>query len=133
MAWKKIDDTKLTAIADAIRGKTGGTDEITLDAMPTEIAAIETGGESVAFPTVTIKFYNFDTVVWHTDAGGEMRRSYADGYSEAGRSLTIARNTIFYFQDPYLFLTLSEGIVSIADLGEGVFYATADGTITYDN
>lgn len=42
MAWKKIDDTKLTAIANAIRGKTGGTDAITLDEMPTEIAAIET-------------------------------------------------------------------------------------------
>lgn len=44
MAWKKINDTKLTAIADAIRAKTGGTAAMTLDAMPTEIAAIETGG-----------------------------------------------------------------------------------------
>ncbi len=32
---------KLTAIADAIRGKTGGTDELTLDQMATEIAGIE--------------------------------------------------------------------------------------------
>lgn len=35
---------KLTAIADAIRGKTGKTEEMTLDQMATEIAAIETGG-----------------------------------------------------------------------------------------
>lgn len=35
---------KLTAIADAIRGKTGKTEEMTLDQMPTEIAGIETGG-----------------------------------------------------------------------------------------
>lgn len=34
---------KLTAIADAIRGKTGGTDVLTLDEMASEIADIETG------------------------------------------------------------------------------------------
>lgn len=37
---------KLTAIADAIRSKTGGTDKLTLDQMPTEIAGLETGGGS---------------------------------------------------------------------------------------
>lgn len=37
---------KLTAVADAIRNKTGKTDLLTLDEMPTEIAAIETGGAS---------------------------------------------------------------------------------------
>ena len=35
---------KLTSIADAIRGKTGKTDEMTLDQMATAIASIETGG-----------------------------------------------------------------------------------------
>ena len=35
---------KMTAIADAIREKTGGTEEMTLDAMAEAIAAIETGG-----------------------------------------------------------------------------------------
>lgn len=35
---------KLTAIADAIRGKTGKTEEMTLDQMATEIAGIVTGG-----------------------------------------------------------------------------------------
>lgn len=37
---------KLTAIADAIRGKTGKTEEMTLDQMVTEIAGIQTGGGS---------------------------------------------------------------------------------------
>lgn len=37
---------KLTAIADAIRGKTGKADGLTLDQMPTEIANIQTGGGS---------------------------------------------------------------------------------------
>ena len=33
---------KLTAIGNAIREKTGGTEKLTLDAMPTEIAGIQT-------------------------------------------------------------------------------------------
>lgn len=37
-------NSKMTAIADAIRGKTGKTDSLTLDQMATEIATIETGG-----------------------------------------------------------------------------------------
>ena len=37
-------NAKMKAIADAIRGKTGGTDALTLDQMATEIAGIETGG-----------------------------------------------------------------------------------------
>lgn len=35
---------KLSAIADAIRGKTGGTEELTLDQMVDAIAGIESGG-----------------------------------------------------------------------------------------
>lgn len=38
---------KLTAIADAIRGKTGKTDGLTLDQMPGEIAGIQAGGGEV--------------------------------------------------------------------------------------
>lgn len=37
---------KLTAIADAIRGKTGKSDNLTLAEMPSEIESIQTGGES---------------------------------------------------------------------------------------
>lgn len=36
-------NTKMTALADAIRAKTGGTEKLTLDQMPTEIANISTG------------------------------------------------------------------------------------------
>lgn len=38
---------KLKAIADAIRGKTGKTDGLTLDQMPTEIEGIQSGGGEV--------------------------------------------------------------------------------------
>lgn len=45
---------KLTAIADAIRGKTGKTDGMTLDQMVTEIEGIQTGGggSSAEFETL---------------------------------------------------------------------------------
>lgn len=42
--------SKLNAIGDAIREKTGKTDLLTLDEMPVEIAAIETGGGSAELP-----------------------------------------------------------------------------------
>lgn len=41
-------NSKMTAIADAIREKTGGTDPLTLDAMAEAIAGIQTGGGSSA-------------------------------------------------------------------------------------
>lgn len=55
---------KLTNIADAIRSKTGKTALLTLDAMPTEITSIQTGGGSLPEEAFTItgscnhRFYN---------------------------------------------------------------------------
>lgn len=43
---------KLSAIGDAIREKTGGTDLLTLDQMPAEIASITTGGGGEVEPIV---------------------------------------------------------------------------------
>ena len=45
---------KLTNIADAIRGKTGGADPLSLDAMAEAIAGIETGGGFSNIEVVTI-------------------------------------------------------------------------------
>lgn len=57
---------KLTAIADAIRGKTGGTDALTLDQMAMEIAGIETGGGGedtlTAMLTNTLTEYSNDSM-----------------------------------------------------------------------
>ena len=47
---------KLTAIANAIRSKTGKTETMTLDQMPTEIEAISGGGD---LPTLS---YDFTTI-----------------------------------------------------------------------
>lgn len=46
MAVRKINESTLTDIADAIRAKTGGSALINPEDMPTEIASIETGGGS---------------------------------------------------------------------------------------
>lgn len=44
MALGYLDDSKLTAVANAIRGKTGKSATMTVDEMPTEIASISGGG-----------------------------------------------------------------------------------------
>ena len=45
--------SKITAIADAIRSKTGGTEKLTLNAMPTEITNIPTGSYDIEDALVT--------------------------------------------------------------------------------
>lgn len=54
---------KMTAIADAIRGKTGGTEPLTLDQMAAAISSIETGGggsmETGELTTTSANFFKF--------------------------------------------------------------------------
>ena len=61
---------KLTAIADAIRGKTGGTDLLTLDDMEAAIAGIQSGGGGSG---VTVTEYivteNEDRSLWINEQG----------------------------------------------------------------
>ena len=57
---------KLTAIADAIRSKTGGTGELTLEQMATEIEGISTGGGAVSVPTKDVNFYDYDGTCLHS-------------------------------------------------------------------
>lgn len=46
-----VSDNKLTAIADAIRGKTGGTEDLSLDGMALAITSLDGGG--IEIPTIT--------------------------------------------------------------------------------
>ena len=46
MAEYLVQDTSLTAIADAIRAKNGGTDKLTLAQMPEKITNIQTGTDT---------------------------------------------------------------------------------------
>jgi hypothetical protein len=45
---------KLSAIGDAIREKTGKTELLTLDQMPVEIKAIETGGGNIEIEPIVL-------------------------------------------------------------------------------
>lgn len=55
---------KLSAIGEAIRAKTGKSDKLTLDQMPSEIAGITGGGGGSADGCVTVTFMNGDTVLF---------------------------------------------------------------------
>ena len=58
---------KLSAIGNAIRAKTGRTESLTLDAMPNEIASIETGGGTIpeeAFTLTGVCDHRFANGAW---------------------------------------------------------------------
>ena len=60
---------KLTAIADAVRSKTGGTDLLTLDDMAAAIAGIPSGGGSGVTVTEYIVTENADRSLWLNEQG----------------------------------------------------------------
>lgn len=45
-----VSTSKLTAIGDAIRSKTGGQEDLTLDEMATAVSGISTGSSDVLVP-----------------------------------------------------------------------------------
>lgn len=67
MANTKLTE-KLTAVADAIRAKTGSSEKLTLDQMPAEIGNIQTGGGGSAtrdYEVNDVTFYDYDgTIVY---------------------------------------------------------------------
>ena len=68
MAVRRIEDTKLTAIANAIRDKTGSTGTLTVDAMPAAIAGIVTG---TSLPSgITVGTFEASPVTGYTPPGG---------------------------------------------------------------
>jgi hypothetical protein len=63
MAEYLIQDTTLTGIADAIRGKTGETGTIPVPDMASKIDGIQTGGGGVS--PKAVNFYDYDGTVLH--------------------------------------------------------------------
>lgn len=60
-----VQDTSLTAIADAIRAKDGSTDKLTLAQMPEKITSIQNGGGDLSSIDVYIADFtsNADLIV----------------------------------------------------------------------
>ena len=69
---------KMKAIADAIRGKTGGTEGLTLDQMATEIAGIETGGGGFPLEYEVTEYVHSED--WTTDANGGLASNFVSRY-----------------------------------------------------
>lgn len=100
MAYDKVVDSsvldsKLIAIADAIRAKTGGTENITLDQMPTEIAGIETEAEipdGYIVPTGSVTITENGTHDVTEKASAVVEVPIPDGYIIPSGSETIAEN-----------------------------------------
>ena len=95
---------KLTAIADAIRGKTGKADTLTLDQMATEIASIQSGGDSGggSLETCSVKLINLTTTIlaaWYSVVSNGTLSSTMNQVN-AGEEMTITnvpRNSVFSF------------------------------------
>lgn len=84
---------KLTAIGDAIRSKTGGSDLLTLDEMPQEIQSIQTGGgggDSEELDTVTITPATITS--YETQSSGVIR-DYAFAYCTSLQSISCPNVT----------------------------------------
>lgn len=89
---------KLTAIADAIRGKTGKTDGLTLDQMATEIAGIEAGGGGGDINAV--KFIDVDITV---DASTTTKKQYiVDGLGFISASKKPTASSPFAGTEQYI-------------------------------
>lgn len=84
---------KLSAIGNAIRSKTGGSDLLTLDEMPQEIQSIQTGvggGDSEEFDTVTITPATITS--YETQSSGVIRE-YAFAYCMSLQSISCPNVT----------------------------------------
>lgn len=97
---------KLTAIGDAIRSKTGGSDLLTLDEMPQEIQSIQTGGGGTSEELDTlIVIEGVDSspsiTKYETQSDGDIRQ-YAFCYCQYLTQVDIpnisyVRDSAFYF------------------------------------
>ena len=87
MALYVVDSQKLTAIADAIREKTGNTEPLTLDSMVESILSI-TGGVSASVFTPLYEKFSIDKSVYPVVA-----INYTDSYVSMGIAKEIVGNT----------------------------------------
>lgn len=77
---------KLTAVADAIRGKTGKSETLTLDQMATEIAGIEVGGGGFSFEQIATPD---GVAIDNLDLDFNITRSYAFHENKGIKKVTL--------------------------------------------
>lgn len=79
---------KLSAIGNAIRAKTGGSDLLTLDEMPQEIQSIQTGGGGETLEELDTVVISPATITSYETQSGGMIRSYAFAYCTSLQSIS---------------------------------------------
>lgn len=90
---------KLTAIADAIRAKTGKNDSLTLEQMPTEIMGITGGGGGSSADVRYVTFMNGNTVLYKKPVavGDDCVDVYTKGLiEEPKKESTVQYNYTYY-------------------------------------
>lgn len=112
---------KLGAIGDAIRAKTGGSELLTLDEMPTEIAAIKTGGGS-SFSTDT-----HDVIqISYAATGGSSSTYIWTDWAEYITDLTdIEVLVVIHTGAPFIYV---KGVMEGFDENNQIPYLTTTGT-----
>lgn len=91
MAKAMIDDATLTSIADAIRGKTGGTAALKPSEMPAAITGIQTGSGGLTLPDVIAAG---DTPVMMVKGGKSITST---DQTDAGLTMTMPKAGTYRF------------------------------------
>ena len=132
---------KLIAIADAIRGKTGKTDEMTLDQMVSEISGIEGGGGSGDFSYVSDNYELWSGVITvgpNTVTNYPTMSSFFSGVCGVDYSPTLAvlltpvgaiNNELIYFGAGVAngYMRIRDGAIGFAGAGAGYDLKLAEG------
>ncbi|MDY5613656.1 hypothetical protein [Dysosmobacter sp.] len=112
---------KLTAIADAIRGKTGGTDLLTLDDMAAAITGISAGGGGDVTVTEYIVTEDADRSLWLNEQGIKLVK---------GVNLLVS-SKMFY--NPKTETTIAGAVTLLLLLWDGMAYESTVGSNTANN
>ena len=110
---------KLSAIGNAIRAKTGGTDMLTLDQMPTAIAGIQTGSggsDELAKKIITREGNITELPSDITKIGNCAFYNYTNlALTSLPSGITSIGDYAFYYCENLALTSLPEGITSIGD------------------
>lgn len=100
-------NSKLTAIAEAIRGKTGKADPLTLEQMATEIEGIEAGGSAPDGMEVTFGYENDEPVAReeaYTISSENLNELGRITQAVAGKSVLMTLDEMLYHLDRAKFI-----------------------------
>lgn len=111
---------KLSAIGDAIRAKTGGSELLTLDQMPTEIAAIQTGGSSFSIDT-----HDVIQISYATTGGSSSTYFWTDWAAYIADLTDIEVLVVIHTGAPFIYV---KGVMEGFDANNQIPYLTTTGT-----